>query len=98
MLKLLRYDLNQDGKLDKNEITKIIKYIYDFYGEDQSASDKAEMIIQKLGTVLCDLTFTYLFNLDKNGDNLITKQEFIEGCMMDECFKKLYDSGFLKVV
>lgn len=50
------YDTDKDGKLSKGEVTRIIKNIYDFHGEENLSSEvalkNAVEIFAKLGFII----------------------------------------------
>ncbi|CAF0921322.1 unnamed protein product [Rotaria sp. Silwood1] len=73
------YDINGDGLLDKKDLTQIIKLIYEVNGkrklkQDLEPPDIARMIIDK-------------FDID--GDQKLSRQEFIDGCLNDSQVRKL---------
>ena len=69
IISVCRYDISNDGQIDKKELTKLISAMYDLVGETDRKGDKdpkhrAEDIIKKL---------------DVSGDKKLNKQEFIAG-------------------
>jgi len=66
------YDIDRNGTIEESEMTEIIKAIYLMVGEthddDSIASDRTKAIFQKM---------------DTNHDNVLTKQEFVKGCLED---------------
>ncbi|CAF1287692.1 unnamed protein product, partial [Didymodactylos carnosus] len=67
------YDVDQNGFVDKKEMTKIISAIYDLNGEtnrkkENAPSRRAEVIIKKF---------------DVSEDNRLSREEFISGCLND---------------
>ncbi|KAI1305786.1 Kv channel-interacting protein 4 [Halotydeus destructor] len=69
------YDLNGDGVLTKDELTKIVNAIYDLMGrvdwfsDDLTTRDHVDKVFQKL-------------DVNKNGE--ITMEEFLDTCLKDE--------------
>lgn len=63
------YDIDHNGLIDKKELTKIIRAIYDLSdgddGRDLTSEDVRNVMKQ----------------LDKNNDEFISKEEFIDGCL-----------------
>ncbi|XP_030637391.1 Kv channel-interacting protein 2 isoform X2 [Chanos chanos] len=70
------YDLNKDGCVTKEEMTDIIRSIYDMMGkytypcmEDSAPQEHVENFFQKM---------------DQNNDGIVTMEEFLESCQKDE--------------
>ena len=74
------FDIDENGTIDLNEMTKVIQSIYDMLGPNALTltdfSPQARAI-------------TIFSRLDKNGDQLITQQEFVRGCLKDEALQNL---------
>ena len=69
------YDVNGNKQIDRKEMEKILKTIYDLKGvpKDQrtgenSVKSRVEQIFQKL---------------DRNDSEILTEDEFVEGCLAD---------------
>jgi Ca2+-binding EF-hand superfamily protein len=70
------YDINNDGVITKDELTRIIASIYDLMGksvepmiEECTSREHVERVFQKL---------------DLNNDGIITIDEFLDSCLKDE--------------
>ncbi|XP_007889627.1 Kv channel-interacting protein 1 isoform X2 [Callorhinchus milii] len=70
------YDINKDGYINKEEMTDIVKAIYDMMGKytypvlkDNAPRQHVDVFFQKM---------------DKNKDGVVTIDEFIESCLQDE--------------
>ncbi|NWU96240.1 CSEN protein, partial [Upupa epops] len=70
------YDVNKDGCISKEEMLEIITSIYDMMGRstypplpDNAAAQHVELFFQKM---------------DKNGDGVVTFEEFLETCQEDK--------------
>lgn len=75
------YDLDKNGAIDKTEMEFVINAIFDLLDFEQakrigfmSSSERVKAIFDKL---------------DKNSDHLLSKQEFIAGCMEDKVIREL---------
>ncbi|KAI3381783.1 hypothetical protein SNEBB_002036 [Seison nebaliae] len=73
------YDIDGNGQIDKNEMLKIILAIYDLVGEENRIADNAPM-------ARVDKIFE---KMDTNHDGVLSKDEFIDGCLQDELLKRL---------
>jgi Ca2+-binding EF-hand superfamily protein len=71
------YDINDDQLIDKKEATKILKIICRIAGVSE--------IDAKV------YTETLMLSFDTNHDKVLTKHEFIEGCLHDSTLGKLAD-------
>lgn len=63
------YDRDHDGVIKENEFLKVVESMYEFRGKS-----KKDYPPDKLVRDLFE-------RIDKNGDNKLTKPEFIEGCL-----------------
>jgi Ca2+-binding EF-hand superfamily protein len=69
------YDIDANGTIERNEMVDIIKAIYNMLGtamagqDMDSPKDRTEKIFNKM---------------DVNNDGVLTKSEFVEGCMKDQ--------------
>ncbi|XP_030365890.1 calsenilin [Strigops habroptila] len=70
------YDINKDGCITKEEMLQIMKSIYDMMGRctrpaprDSAPAEHVELFFQKM---------------DRNGDGVVTFEEFLETCLKDE--------------
>ncbi|CAF0716363.1 unnamed protein product [Brachionus calyciflorus] len=73
------YDTNNNGKIDKKEMAKLIEAIYDLTGEQNRKNDndpkqRVESIFNKL---------------DRDHNGTIDENEFIEGCLSDQILMRL---------
>merc|ERR1719362_2097393 len=76
------YDVNGDGSIDIEEVTKIVRSIY-MLGKDvvttsefKNPGSRAENLFQRM---------------DLNSDGEVTKEEFLKFCRKDEDMAKLFD-------
>ncbi|CAH0547870.1 unnamed protein product [Brassicogethes aeneus] len=74
------YDVDGNGVIDIQEMTKIVQAIYDMLGAcssnrpADSAEDRAKNIFAKM---------------DENNDGQLTQDEFLKGCLQDEELSKM---------
>lgn len=73
------YDIDRNGQIEEDEMVEIIKAIYLMTDQEPDPdaggpSDRTRDIFQKM---------------DVNGDGVLTKEEFIKGCMNDETLFRL---------
>ncbi|VEL11150.1 unnamed protein product [Protopolystoma xenopodis] len=71
------YDIDGNGTIERSEMVEIIRAIYSMLGADGSSVDlspeaRTDEIFDKM---------------DENGDGVLTREEFMKGCMAD---KQLY--------
>lgn len=76
------YDTNDNGRIDKKEMEKIINAIYDLHGEknrkgDNDPKERANAIFRKM---------------DTNYSNTLDEKEFVEGCITDPVLMKFLNS------
>nr|KAG5708919.1 hypothetical protein BaRGS_009328 [Batillaria attramentaria] len=71
----LLYDIDGNGKIDKSEMEEIMQAIYDMIGDKvkRERLDTPKYRTDKIFAVM-----------DKNNDDVLSKEEFIEGCMKDK--------------
>ncbi|XP_054708828.1 Kv channel-interacting protein 1-like isoform X3 [Uloborus diversus] len=74
------YDINGDGHITKDEMSRIVAAIYDMMGktmdpplEEFTTRDHVDRVFQKL---------------DQNKDGVVTIEEFMDSCSKDEHIKK----------
>ena len=73
-LAFLVYDIDKNGSIDQKEIATLIQALFEllnfdaFESKDWDSEEKAKKIMQKL---------------DTNRDNLLSRNEFVEGCLHD---------------
>ncbi|KAJ8405241.1 hypothetical protein AAFF_G00322320 [Aldrovandia affinis] len=70
------YDINKDGCISKEEMTNIVKAIYDMMGKYTYPALKVEVPRQHVEA--------FFQKMDKNKDGVITLEEFILSCQEDE--------------
>lgn len=63
------YDIDKNGLIDKRELNKIIEAIYEL-SESKTKKDLSREEIELI-----------MKELDKNNDQFISKEEFIDGCL-----------------
>lgn len=74
------YDIDGNGTIDKSEMTSIIEAIYSMLGnaikeqQIESPVERTKKIFDKM---------------DTNNDGVLTKEEFIQGCMNDTCLYQM---------
>jgi len=73
------YDVDGNGTISQNEMTKVVQSMYDMLAPEESktderANEKAKEVFQQL---------------DLNGDLVLSEDEFVKGCMMNESLKSL---------
>jgi len=69
------YDIDGNGTIEKNEMVRIISAIYRMVGNDlkEAPTETADQRTDKI-----------FIQMDKNKDGVLTKQEFIDGCLADD--------------
>jgi len=70
------YDCNGDGSIDETEMRRIISAIYELIGDE---IDKRERQIESEERAMNIFTM-----MDKNSDGILSREEFIDGCLHDE--------------
>ena len=73
------YDVDGNGVIDQEEMTKIVQAIYDMLGAGatkptDSAEERAKNIFSRM---------------DENGDGHLTEEEFLRGCLQDDELSKM---------
>ncbi|CAF0969819.1 unnamed protein product [Didymodactylos carnosus] len=71
-------DLDRNGYVDKKEMKKVMDAIYDLRGEDKNGPNTSKTKIDEIFS-----------KMDKNSDNKLSKEEFINGCMADNYLYQL---------
>ena len=74
------FDIDENGSIDLDEMTKIVQSIYGMLGSN------ADVMIESTPEARAKAVFD---KLDKNEDQLITQQEFVRGCLKDEELKNM---------
>lgn len=67
------YDIDGNGTIDKQEMLRIVQAIYDMVGQPAEGTDTPEIRTEKI-----------FHAMDENGDGVLTREEFVKGCMQDE--------------
>ncbi|CAM4618000.1 unnamed protein product [Leuciscus chuanchicus] len=70
------YDINKDGYINKEEMTDIVKAIYDMMGRFTYPAMKTDTTRQHVDA--------FFQKMDKNRDGVVTLDEFILSCQEDE--------------
>ncbi|XP_052005663.1 Kv channel-interacting protein 1-like isoform X2 [Xyrauchen texanus] len=70
------YDINSDGYISKEEMTDIVKAIYDMMGRYTYPALKTDTLKQHVDA--------FFRKMDKNRDGVVTLDEFILSCQEDE--------------
>lgn len=73
------FDIDKNNYIDKKEMEKLLTIIYELTGETDKTgmNDPVIKVIQVMN------------KLDVNHDGLVSKDEFVTGCMQDENLRKL---------
>ncbi|CAF1054399.1 unnamed protein product [Adineta ricciae] len=70
------YDCNGDGSIDETEMRRIISAIYELIGEDTEQPERQ---------IEADERAMNIFRMmDKNSDGVLSREEFVDGCLNDE--------------
>ena len=73
------YDVDGNGVIDQDEMTKIVQAIYDMLGAGATKpTDSAEERAKKIFSTM-----------DDNGDGHLTEEEFLSGCMQDNMLSNI---------
>jgi len=67
------YDINGDERISKEEMTSVVESMFDLLGKDRKGANNPRKHVDQI--FLC---------IDRNGDNYVSKEEFLEGCKADE--------------
>ncbi|KAK2723608.1 hypothetical protein QYM36_002074 [Artemia franciscana] len=78
------YDVDGNGVIDLQEMTKIVQAIYDMLG-NASASRPADSAEDRARSIFA--------RMDENGDGQLTEEEFLRGCLQDEELSKMLSPG-----
>ncbi|KAK2176157.1 hypothetical protein NP493_678g00022 [Ridgeia piscesae] len=73
------YDIDRNGSIDEQEMSEIIKAIYLMTEQD----------MEKVGDAPFRRTQDIFTKMDINNDGVLSKDEFIKGCMNDETLYRL---------
>ena len=74
------YDLDKNNVIDKHEMLKVLETLFDLTGiSEAERKEKSPKMIVEL----------FMKKLDKNGDNVIQIEEFVDGCIADETICKI---------
>ncbi|XP_067255468.1 Kv channel-interacting protein 1b isoform X2 [Chanodichthys erythropterus] len=74
------YDINKDGFINKEEMTEIVRAIYDMMGKYTYPALKGDVPKQHVDT--------FFEKMDKNKDGVVTLEEFVLACQEDENMMK----------
>jgi len=72
------YDIDRNGYIDKKEMKKIMDAIYDLLGEEKAGPNSPNLKVDQIFS-----------KMDTNGDQKLSKEEFVSGCLQDEYLRKL---------
>lgn len=81
-LAFVLYDLDRNGLIDKREMEKIVESIYDLL--DSSAQNGGVG-----SSVASDRVSAIMAKLDKNNDQVLSREEFISGCLSDPNIREI---------
>ncbi|XP_059400410.1 Kv channel-interacting protein 1-like isoform X3 [Carassius carassius] len=70
------YDINKDGLINKEEMTEIVRAIYDMMGKYTYPALKGDVPKQHVDA--------FFEKMDKNKDGVVTLEEFVLACQEDE--------------
>ncbi|XP_077403498.1 Kv channel-interacting protein 1b isoform X1 [Vanacampus margaritifer] len=70
------YDINKDGYINREEMTEIVKAIYDMMGKYTHPALKGDVPQQHVDA--------FFQKMDKNKDGVVTLEEFVIACQEDE--------------
>ncbi|XP_061608144.1 Kv channel-interacting protein 1b isoform X5 [Phyllopteryx taeniolatus] len=70
------YDINSDGYINREEMTEIVKAIYDMMGKYTHPALKGDVPQQHVDA--------FFQKMDKNKDGVVTLEEFVIACQEDE--------------
>uniref|UniRef100_A0A6Q2XZK3 EF-hand domain-containing protein n=1 Tax=Esox lucius TaxID=8010 RepID=A0A6Q2XZK3_ESOLU len=70
------YDINNDGYINREEMTEIVRAIYDMMGKYTYPAIKGDVPKQHVDA--------FFQKMDKNKDGVVTLEEFIVACQEDE--------------
>ncbi|XP_057676388.1 Kv channel-interacting protein 1b isoform X3 [Corythoichthys intestinalis] len=70
------YDINRDGYINREEMTEIVKAIYDMMGKYTHPALKGDVPQQHVDA--------FFQKMDKNKDGVVTLDEFVIACQEDE--------------
>ena len=76
------YDVDQNGSIDKYEMEKIIDALYELLDCEYESDYRS-------GNASYERVKAIMSKLDKNNDNSISREEFINGCLHDPLIRKL---------
>ena len=71
-------DLDGDGIINKDEMIKLIRFLYEISESSMSNLSRTKKKSSKKLTKT--IAKEIIKNFDKNGDKCLTQNEFIEGC------------------
>ena len=74
------FDIDKNGTIDQNEMKSILEAIYDIIGEKDRNGENSPAIRVK----------HIMKQFDKNNDNLLSIDEFINGCINDPSLRTLF--------
>merc|ERR1712241_1517012 len=75
------YDVDGNGWIDLDEMTRIVKSIYNMMGPTQVAMDKYESPEKRADDIFR--------RIDVNSDGRVTRQEFVKSCIKDNNLAQL---------
>merc|ERR1711993_210222 len=80
------YDVDGNGVIDQDEMTKIVQAIYDMLGAGATKpTDSAEECAKNIFS-----------RMDENGDGHLTEEEFLRGCLQDDELSQMWSNNFFK--
>ena len=70
------YDVDGNGWIDLIEMTKLVKSIYAMMGPNKVQQEQQETAEERAKEIF--------MRMDKNADGRVTRDEFIQTCLVDE--------------
>ena len=70
------YDVDGNGFIDLIEMTKLVKSIYAMMGPNKVQQDQHESAEERAKEIF--------FRMDMNSDGRVTREEFIQTCLVDQ--------------
>lgn len=92
-LAFVLYDLDRNGQIDKREMEKIVNAIYDLLDSSKNDSESSSSSCigggSAPGSVAADRVEAIMKKLDKNNDQVLSRDEFINGCLDDPVIREI---------
>ncbi|XP_071449444.1 calsenilin-like [Hetaerina americana] len=89
------YDVDGDGKITKEEMAGVVSAVYDLMGG--RATTPTICIVDDAAAAVNERVEALFQKMDRNGDGVVTLEEFVESCLHDEHIPSsmaVFDSSF----